>query len=281
MTITVRTLLCHKDIKTGLKCLSSAKASIIEGVKFEIFDDGTLTGEDSASLSESLKDVRVIPKKERDALIKERLSPFPFCSKFREDFPLGMKLFDCSLFEEPAWVNYLDSDIFFLRKVKRLFSSTSNSLFMEDVDNAYSLRFPSFILAPPIIVKLNSGIMRFPASMLNLESLEKILSNRWIYSDLVKTPAWAEQTCFGMLAATVPTQLIDPRDGIVVSKNFKSGMEVGAVLIHVVSSYRSLLNELSSRGLEDSEPKEVKAKSARTLTALSYIFTFLRRLRFR
>lgn len=275
MTISVRTLLCHRDVNSGIKCFATAKAAIVEGISFEIFDDGSLTDDDVSFIESRLEDVRVVRRKVRESKVLEVLNSYPACKEFRNQNPLALKLFDCSLFEPKEWLNYLDSDIYFISKVSGLFQ-TSHSVFMRDVDNAYSLKLRSYLDCPTLLAKINTGIIRFPSSSFNLDILENLLCIPSIVRDFKKNPAWAEQTCFAVLAANTDTRLIDPEDAVVVSKNFRVKDAQNAFAIHAVSSYRDVISLFSSQKLKE-DVIELRTVDAKHLSFYYLVKTIIAR----
>ena len=76
-----------------------------------VHDDGTLTMDGRARLEATFPYVRVISRREADAVMKPVLTPYVECAGYRAQHPLGLKLFDVPHFAEGERFLLLDSDL--------------------------------------------------------------------------------------------------------------------------------------------------------------------------
>jgi hypothetical protein len=242
----VSTLLGHAQVAMAMTCLSSLLRYSAEPLRLRLHDDGTLTPEDRERLVDSLTGAEkpeFLPRAEADERLGEILAGYPALCGFRERNPLALKLVDVALLADED-LAYCDSDVLFLRPFRGLFRLPpgTEALFMRDRQEAYSVRswhLPVYGV-PRLASRLNTGLVVFKAGAFDLDLAD------WFFArpQLQRTPVWAEQTCWALLAGQVDCRLFDaariviPTDQIVRQEQ---------VALHFVSSVRSWLASVADR----------------------------------
>lgn len=199
----VSTLLCHRDVPLGLRCLRSVADASDRPVVFQIHDDGSLTAEDRDLLTDpDTSGIRagIVPREQVDPVIAELLARFPHCAALRKRQAYGLKLFDIPHFSPQPIVRYVDSDVLFLRATQGLFdlNSEQDCVFMQDHQNAYAMR-PWHLLDRRLSLpqRVNSGLFALRRSMMDLERMEWLLAKDL---PVFRKLPWFEQTCWAWLA---------------------------------------------------------------------------------
>lgn len=171
-----------------------------EPLSFRIHDDGTLSSDDREQLRARLAISGFVDRPEADARMEEELRRHPACLAFRTRWIYGLKLFDVPLFSNDADVAFCDSDILFLRPFRDLFTwpdAGTGCLFMQDWQDAYSLRPWHLSARLPIPAKLNCGLFLLRRHGYDLDFIEWLLSRN--YGVFERLP-WLEQTAWAALA---------------------------------------------------------------------------------
>ncbi|MBF0499467.1 MAG: hypothetical protein HQM09_05015 [Candidatus Riflebacteria bacterium] len=272
----VRTLLGHKDVQMGLRCLGSLRKQSAEPVEFCIHDDGTIDNTDKGNLQETLVNVRFIARKEADHRVADLLSSYPKCLEFRRKLVFTLKLFDVALLAEEDSITFCDSDVFFFRPFSGMFSfpdKNANCIFMQDIQEAYSIRpwhlRPFGTLRFPHV--LNSGLFVIRKNLFDLDALEKFFS-------LTENPSWSpwlEQTAWGLLAGNKMGYLWDGDYVKVIQseKCFRGGIVAG----HFVGPVRKLLGKVDTKQVSTSSYVEIPLTAMKPLTAPQLFLDQLRR----
>ena len=199
--MTVSTLIGHRDLNTGLLCLGSMAKRSAEPISFRIHDDGTLSSEDREQLRARIPVSGFVDRPEADSRMEVELHRHPACLAYRSRWIYGLKLFDVPLFGNEADVAYCDSDIFFLRPFCDLFKwpdANCGCLFMQDWQDAYSLRPWHLSERLPMPAKLNSGLFFLRRHRYDLDFIEWLLSRN--YGVFQRLFCWLEQTAWAALA---------------------------------------------------------------------------------
>jgi hypothetical protein len=285
--VNVSTLICHRDVATGLSCLD-AFVRCVPGTTLVVHDDGTLTDEDVLRLAVALPVAGVLRRRQADEMVRELLARYPACARARKENVLMLKLFDVALTSNDADIRYCDSDVLFFRPTSGLFSRGPDrpaAVFMQDSNHAYALR-PWHLLQPAAIrlpKYLNSGLFMFRRDRFDLEYLEWLLSRDAVRGVFSRIAVWAEQTCWAALAYRAGCGLWDATRIAVVDAGWR--FDRRAVAAHFVSSSRDRLADVLRRtaGTDPagSEPVAVPVVESRRCTAFelgkSQIFRRLRR----
>lgn len=194
------TLICRRDLHTGLVCLESLRRGCANLESMMIFEDGSLSDPEADQLAHELSPATVIRRSELDAQAEQILKPFPRCRAFRQENPLGLKLFDVPLRFGSQGL-FFDSDIFFFRRVD--FSAVMEALgkdfvFMRDPNQGYSARLVDLVIRNglPMPSHVNTGIIGIPPDGHDLEFIEWFLGK----PEFRLFPQIVEQTCYAALA---------------------------------------------------------------------------------
>jgi len=274
--IEVHTLLCHRDVESGIICLGSLLKYSRDPLGLIIHDDGSLTEEDTAKLRLALNGPKIILRKDADKIINNLLKEYPNCKKFRDTIILGLKLFDVALLGDND-VAYCDSDILFLKSFKSLFvweNEDSDALFMEDIQNAYSIN-PLHLSKNTILMsKINAGIFFIRRNKYRLDYLEKILSNKKI-KKAFKHPVWAEQTCWAFAAYNLNARIYNPHQIRILTNNLELTDET--VAIHFISAHRGALKAYKNYQCSTDQVHRITTHTAKRLSRLDLIYSIIKR----
>jgi hypothetical protein len=247
---TVRTLIGHKQVEVGLKCLASLVRFSAEPLSLILHDDGTLTPEDHEKLTSGLQGASVLTRAEADSVVIPLLAKYSKCRAYRERHPLALKLIDMALIETGE-LAYCDSDILFLKPYRNLFSWPNGkgaAVFMQDSQEAYSLypwhAYPIGKVRIPR--KVNTGLILFRCSEYDLDFVEWILGQPQLERVFQKRPHWIEQTCWAALGARVGCYVWSERQLVIASSRMEHVTE-DTVAIHFVAAYRGQLAHFPKR----------------------------------
>ena len=259
----VATLICHRDVAMGIRCLGSLARSV-SGLRLVLHDDGTLTTEDIAKLRQALPVQAVVERRFADEAVQDRLGHYPACRRARNQNILMLKLFDVALLGDGE-IRYCDTDILFFRPVAKLFDLPGAGLravFMHDANHAYSVRpwhlWPGNGLRLPRY--LNSGLFVFSRGAFDLDYLEWLLSRASLRRTFAHIPVWAEQTCWAALAFRAGCGLWDPQQLAVVNDAWEWNQRT--VAAHFVSSSRARLASMPDVPTPEDVPVTVRVLEA-------------------
>jgi hypothetical protein len=241
-TLTIRTLLCHRDVDMALICLGSLLRFSVEPINLIVHDDGSLTPEDIEKLLNGLKGATILLRSEADALMSEILKNYPNCRNFRDDTAIALKLFDTILLSDDD-VAYCDTDILFLRPFTEMFKfpdRNTSAIFMQDCRESYSVR-PWQLLGTQglkIPSRVNAGLMFIRKASYDLDFIEWFVGQKEYWT----TPSHRlEQTCWAALGYRIGCRLWNSQQVVLVTSS--KDITDAAVAGHFVSRYRSYLQE--------------------------------------
>lgn len=251
----VSTLLGHAHVDMALVCLGSLLRCSASPVRLRIHDDGSLTAADLERLAAGLGEPAVLPRREADERLADRLAGRPAARAFRFANPLALKLLDVPLLAEAAAgepLAYCDADVLFLRPFSGLFElpPAAGALFMHDPQNAYSVR--SWHLLRERRLRLaghvNTGVIACRAGCFDLDLVEWFLSR----PQYRFAPVWVEQTCWALLGGQAGCRLLDPAAVSIPVPGREP--PAGQVALHFVSPVRGLLGRYTERLAERRPP---------------------------
>jgi hypothetical protein len=266
--ISLRTLLCHRDVDLAIHCLSSALALSADPVQIVIHEDGSLTPEDCDKIAAGLPGSRILNRQEADAILAERLAGHRHARAFRDGSVWGLKLLDVVL-AEPGLCFYLDGDIRFFRPFRGLFTpeaAKGRCVFLRDtVWQAYSIR-PWHLLdrrGLKVASGINTGLTLCDPAVFDLDFVDWFLAQ----PDWRVIPAWTEPTCWAALALRANGHAVDPRQ---LTNLYPSAKTTDQTLGgHFLSAYRSQWQAALRQPFEDSVAvKSVQWLKLRPVTAL-------------
>jgi hypothetical protein len=281
MKRTVRTLIGHRQVDVGLRCLASLLRLSSEPISLIIHDDGTLTDEDRERLAADLRGSAFVSRKEADAAVQPLLERYPKCRAYRERHPLALKLLDIPLIA-PEELAYCDSDVLFLRRFTRMFEwagDGTSAIFMQDEQEAYSLRpwhiFPFGKIRVP--GQINSGLIFYRTSKYDLDFVEWFLGRPELVAVFRKRPHWIEQTCWAALGWRAGCRVWSSAQ-LMIANPKMSGLSVDTVGIHFVAAYRSKLQEFTKHEADEiGNAVAIQSLSAGRVSLVAMLLDDLRR----
>ncbi|ACD82615.1 hypothetical protein [Candidatus Methylacidiphilum infernorum] len=249
----VHGLICHRDVATGIICYKSLVQNSQEKLELILHDDGSLTEEDVAILQSSLPIKKVFLKKEADSILEEILSRYPACATYRKKQPpWGIKVFDIPLLEKNDVLAYCDSDLFFFKPFKGLFSfpgpKTNIILMYNAGDEPSCIRPWHFFMYPNlhIISNANAGILCIRKKCFDFDLLEWFMAQNWPLGFLFLY----EQTFFALLAARIGGALYNPAQIKFPTKkeiiHLASGLYPEALAFHFVGGTKEYVKKYLS-----------------------------------
>lgn len=280
---TVRTLIGHKQVEVGLRCLGSLLRFSAEPTSLIIHDDGTLTVEDHETLFSDLPGSTIISRAEADAIVQPQLRQYPECRAYRERHPLALKLLDIPLLAQEE-LAYCDSDILFLKRFTGMFEwagDDASAIFMRDAQEAYSLR--PWHISPFGKIRvpghINSGLIFYRTSKFDLDFVEWFLARPELAGVFSKRPHWIEQTCWATLGWRAGCRVWSPVQ-LMIANPKMNGLSRDTVGIHFVAAYRGKLQEFTGHeGVEHADPVSIRSNEAGSVSLIGMLIDdFKRRL---
>lgn len=250
--VTVRTLLCHRDVDVALHCLRTLVSCCVDPIELAVHDDGSLTVEDRERLAQALPGSRVIARRDADEVMRERLASHPAAAEFRAGSVWGLKLLDVALLE-PGDCYYIDGDVRFFRPFSGLFrreTLTGQGVFLRDtVWAAYSVR-PWHLLDRRrlrVCEAINTGLTLIDRAVYDLDFVDWFLQQ----PDWRVIPAWTEPTCWAALALRSKASAVHPDD--VVNLYPRSRVTSETIGAHFLSAHRGQFAEEYARIVDASK----------------------------
>lgn len=243
-TLTVRSLVCHRDVGMALSCFSSLLKFSTQPLNLVIHDDGSLTAEDVEKLLGGLKGSSILFRAEADELMSPLLGQYPNCYKYRSNHVYGLKLLDTPLLSKTD-LAFCDSDILFVRPFDGMFcwpNAETSALFMKDYLNSYSM-LPWHLLGtgkPKLPSKVNSGLIFFRKAAYDLDFVEWFLGQ----DEFRHKVGWLEQTCWAALGHRVGCRQWHPEQ--IALMRSKTHLRERLVAGHFVKEVRYRLGEFLS-----------------------------------
>ncbi len=267
---TVSSLVCHAHVPMATRCLGSLKRRCASPLRFQIHDDGTLTDDDVAVLTEALSPLCIVRRSEADQRMHELLRRHPHALALRSKLPLALKLFDAVLLSSEEPFAFCDSDVLFLRSVVNPFvlpAQDTNAVFIEDREHSYSMRSWQLAFAPGVTLpdRVNTGMICLRRNRYDLDLLDWFVGKR-MHAGI---PTMLEQTGWALLGQRIGCRKFDPRQIRIMRGNESND---GLVAGHFTARTRHLLDEYfaqSQQTFADQEPVHVGTIPSGKCTALS------------
>lgn len=202
-----------------------------------IYDDGTLTPQNTVEIKRIFPNAKIVFCSEIEAVLDKVLpvSKFPYLRQRRIDYPHIRKLIDVHIVSD-GWKLVLDSDMLFFRTPKLLIDWLSNpqkSCYMVDKENSYgySQALMSSLAKATLPKRLNVGICGLKSNDIDWEKLEF-----WCKATIEKegTHYYQEQALVAMLVAD-KNCLILPESDYIVMPDKEEGINPQAILHHYVA----------------------------------------------
>lgn len=266
--VSVRTLLCHRDVELMLTCWRTLVACSVEPFVTVVHEDGSLTDADVARLEGEIPRSRVVRRAAADAAMAEILARHEHARAFRAGSVWGLKLLDVALLE-PGDCYYVDGDIRFFRPFSGLFrreALAGRSVFLRDtVWMAYSVR-PWHLLDRRrlrLAEGINTGLTLIDRARYDLDFVDWFLRQ----PDWRVIPAWTEPTCWAALALRANGHAIDPLQ----VPNLYPSAQVDARTIgaHFLSAHRGGFVRELAQPVIDAPAESIRFHALRPAGALS------------
>lgn len=274
--IEVRTLICHRDVPMGLRCLASLLRYSDTPIRLVVHNDGSLDARDIAQLLEGLPGSVLVSRSESDDRMADVLRHHPVSGRFRHQHPLGLKLFDTTLMTAAPVVQYCDADVMFFRPHHGLFAlQGADALFMTDTHDAYSFRsWEMWRWGLRVIDRSNTGLMAFRTACFDLDRAE------WVLRRPVRPQFrhFIEQTAWAVLAAPLHVRHFDPTHVRIVAAEVRRPPTL--VAGHYIGPFRHLIQELTAQDFAAASdpPVSVSSHPARAIGPVQYGVREARRL---
>lgn len=249
--LTVRSLLCHRDVNMAIACLGSLLKFSVEPIKLTLHNDGSLTKEDQERLTQELGQVTFVSRLEADELTRQFLKNYPNCYKYRHELAdigkkngniWSLKLFDVALLGNENDIAYCDSDILFFQPFSKLFhfsDSKTSAIFMKDSQESYSVHALTLLNSREIRLpnKANAGLILFKRKNFDLDFIEWFLERKkfkYIF-------AFAEQTIWAALGNRAGCKHWSPKQVKMMTP--KVEVTDRTVAAHFTTPFRYLLKQ--------------------------------------
>jgi hypothetical protein len=245
-SIEVHMLLHHQRVFHAVWTLYSFAFFCEDPCQMIIHDDGSLTGEDKGILSKTFPGCLILSRQKTDSEVAEYLGKQKLsrCADMRRNFIFALKFFDPWFYSSKDNFLLIDSDILFFSKPEKLIEGLDGSehrslpgLYSRYDEYGYCLEEPELrkILGRDCVHKLNAGLLRANRSILDLQRVERHLSNPGFITDRgYKGPYdwYSEQTLWAMemtLADSIPLSADyaiaeDPSKRKLVSSHYCGGL---------------------------------------------------------
>lgn len=178
-----------------------------------IHDDGSFGEEDVARLRRSLPGAVFVSRRQADAEMRDRLSEFPECAKFREENFFFLKLFDAFHFAQSERFIVLDNDILFFREptevVRWLDLREREVRFNSERGESLAMTREDLAALPgrPADMLLNAGFGLIWREVMDWEFCERFLARCRESIHLIRKIHLMEQTTWAFLIGHSPLPL--------------------------------------------------------------------------
>ena len=268
----VHTLACEQHVWFAVPCLRSLLALSHDPIKLVIHDDGSLTQKSFELLAAAFPDAILVSRVSADAEMAEALARFPEMAQARSHLPHVIKLWDVALIQPESIVRYVDTDVLFQRRFRRLFPGPGESgsgAFMMDSGNSFGAHPGDFWPVGPLRVArcLNSGLFWIQRNRIDYERME-YLFKRWGPQRIRKYHGWFEQTVWADQAWRSRCSMYDPVQFSTASAVASANNKL--IGVHYVTPRRGLLRTLLESGAVDSSaPSKASAEHVEEIRTLA------------
>lgn len=199
MVKTLSTLVCKRDLGLALATLPRMIAAWGGSWRLEVFDDGTLEEGDWARLGAEFPDGIMRMREAIRERVEARLAGYPALAACFRVEPLAMKLVAIPLLHEDETFYYADTDVVLRRPVNGWWPEHDLPVVQDErrVGLANELSKWWERLRVPLARRVNTGLMRMPPGVWDLDKIEWFLSRGQPFRN---GQVW-EQTCWAFLLA--------------------------------------------------------------------------------
>ena len=262
--LTVRSLICHRDVNMAVVCLGSLLKFSAEPIQLVIHEDGSLTPDDREKLSATLNNPVLLSREAANEQMDELLKHHPVAQQYRRQQVFGLKLLDIALLSQTD-IAYCDTDILFFKPFSRLFQfpdAKTSAIFMLDFQEAYSIPVTQLIYNRRVGLasRVNAGLMSIRKNAYDLDFIEWFLSQ----PQFKMIMGWHEQTCWAALGHRIGSSSWNPHQIVMIQPQttYNETMIAG----HFTTPFRKLMPnflEHTSAATAAQEPIDVEKILAR------------------
>lgn len=250
----VATLVCRAHVEMALACLGTLQQHCCDPHTLLLFDDGSLSVEDTSRLEEHLG-ARVVSRVEAEDVVGPLVRSHPAARALRrDDYPPAIKLIDIPLYMAATSVSaparrgaygYTDTDIVFMRPFRgfdRRECGDTVVMSWNHVD-AHSVTFYDRFVGTSRIrlpAHPNAGFMYVGAGVYDLDAVEAFLRQ-----PAYRAPGteWlVEQTAWGALAARAEGQYWNRQQIVIPVGDLEAHLN-SAVALHFIHPVRATLSQ--------------------------------------
>ena len=266
MKAEVHNLICRADLPFATTCLASLQRTASEQIRFIIHEDGSFTEDDIQIVQSALANAEVIRRRDAEDRLQSVLSKYPTLRNARSLLPHFMKLLDIPMLTNGNFVNYVDSDVLFLRQHCGLFLSDGEvhrkARFIRDLRSAYGFRvrdYAPFGFVHPVSC-LNSGLFSIRREIIDFEWLE-FVSRQIGTEQLLRHRSWSEQGLWAAIAGRLGCEFIDQEQ--VTSAEDVKRLRTDGIALHFIRPVRHLLTKYLHRAVPARAPERIRTCHAR------------------
>lgn len=197
--IEVLVLSGKRDAELLKRCIESFTLNYSYPLYFRVISDGTICN--AGDIPPIHGNFEILEARQLERAANQVLRRFPRIRKALEQSVLFRKLVYCRVASSGKRVNYVDSDVFAIRKCAGLFESDAKHYFMDNVSSIISLRWKEAGLlgAMPVADSVNSGLISCNRDLVDFELMEWALG----FPDIFKGSKFhLEQTMWSILAGS-------------------------------------------------------------------------------
>lgn len=237
---TLSTLVCKRDLGLALVTLPRMIAAWGGSWRLEVFDDGTLEEGDWAKLRAVFPDGIMHPREVIRERVEGRLARYPSTlQRFRQS-PLAIKLTAVPLQHARETFYYADPDVVLRRPVNGWWPEHALPVVQDErrVGLANELCKWWERLRLPLARRVNTGLMRMPPGVWDLDKIEWFVSHAQPFRN---EQVW-EQTCWAFLLAGREHVRFHPRT--VWCDYYRDPLAATAPAVHLIGHHKRLAERL-------------------------------------
>lgn len=272
----VHSMICHRDVDLGMKCLGSLLKFCIDPIELVLHDDGSLEKNDLSIINGTLPGAKLVSRCEADDIILPVLRDYKHLLHFRERSATGMKLVDLGYMSNSD-LTMCDTDVCFFRPFDNMFllpDPDVNCLFLKDITNSYCIK-PWQTGPLKLLDRFNCGLMTLRKDQFDLGKLDKLVYEIESSSAYKKNEPYQwflEQTCWSAASSKSNSRYWDPKRVRLISPTDRFDPTI--VCGHFVKSARGLLDNFDRRsrdaGLDMESPVRIETFPAMSYNTLRY-----------
>lgn len=188
-----------RDAKLLKRCIESFTLNYSYPLFFRVISDGTIWNTDDIPPIHG--NFEILAARQLESAANQSLRRFSRVREACEQSVVFRKLVYCRIASSGKRINYLDSDVFAIRKCAGLFESDAKHYFMDNVTSVLSLRWKEAGLLRdiPVADSVNCGLLSCDRELIDFELMKWALG----FPDIFKGSKFhLEQTIWSILAGS-------------------------------------------------------------------------------